>query len=445
MGSLGTNDMKSMVERPSLLRFAASRLRRISEGQFSTEVREKATLCLLDWLGAAQVGAPNPLGRKVLEFATLHAGKAEAYVFGADMAMCAETAALTNAILAHSGARDDMHLDSCSHMSSMVVAATLALAQRDHWSGDQLLRGIIGGYEMGALLGTSIRANGTFNTHLRASELIGAFAAAGAVVAATFCNEETTTNALALAVNMACGINEWAWSGGREIFIHNGIASRGKDGFFRALGAGDAAADVFRSWDRESEIGPGILDVQFKPAPVCNFTQTSSAMALKIAQAHGQALTNEVESIRITATAAAIAYPGCDNAGPLETVSQGKLSIQYGVCSSLAFARLDEETLGRVHDSKVASLMHKCALLTTPEYEKSYAIGNQPAKVEVVLRNGAALQEAAPDVPWLNAQQVKARFLQEISPLAPAHAGEKMLERCQMLRGPGIANQIFGI
>jgi 2-methylcitrate dehydratase PrpD len=352
-------------------------------------------------------------------------------------------------------------------MGSMVVAAALALAQRDGWSGEKLLRGIVGGYEMGALLGTSIRASGTFNPHFRASGLIGAFAAAGAAVTATSTDEDTAIHALSLAVNMACGINEWAWSGTPEIFIHNGIASRagitsydlarsgieasatvleGKDGFFRALGAGDGAVDVFRGWDQASQIGRGILDARFKPAAVCNFTQTSSALALKIAQEHEHEYeVHEIQSIRITTTSAAMKYPGCDNVGPLAAASSGKLSIQYGVCSSLAFARLDEETLARIHDPVVTSLMKKCALSTTPEYEKSYAMGNQPAKVEVVLQNGVVFQEAAPDVPWLNAQQVQARFLQEISPLAPGDKGKKMLERCLTLQGPDIGNQIFGV
>src|ERR1700761_9233193 len=119
-----------------------------------------------------------------------------------------------------------MHLDSCSHMGGIVVSAVLALSQREHWSGEQIIRGIVGGYEMGALLGTAIRSGGTFNAHLRPSGLIGAFSAAAAATAAAYVDEETAMNALALAVNMACGLNEWAWTGGKEIFIHNGMASR---------------------------------------------------------------------------------------------------------------------------------------------------------------------------------------------------------------------------
>jgi 2-methylcitrate dehydratase PrpD len=87
--------------KPSLLYLAASRLKIISHGQLSAEVRQKASLCLIDFLGAAQIGLQSPLARSILEFTVLHDGKPEAYVFGGDSAICAETAAFANTILAH--------------------------------------------------------------------------------------------------------------------------------------------------------------------------------------------------------------------------------------------------------------------------------------------------------------------------------------------------------
>lgn len=333
----------------------------------------------------------------------------------------------------------------------MVVAASLALAQRDHWSSEQLVRALVGGYEMGALLGTAIRGGGTFNTHFRASGLIGAFAAASAGSSADFIDEDTVVSALALGVNMASGINEWAWTGGTEIYIHIGIASRagitscdlaragvvasdtvleGKDGFFEALGVEPSGADRFRRWAKLSPIGTGILDVRFKPAACCNFTQTSSAIASRIAREHK---IDDVESIKITTTAAAIAYPGCDNAGPLDTASQGKLSIQYGVCAALTFGQLNEQTFGRINDEKVNSMMRKCTLLTDLEYEKSYIKGLQPASVEVLLKDGTVIKKAAPEVPWLNGEEVAARFLEEVSLLTSRDRAKNMLHRYQKL------------
>jgi 2-methylcitrate dehydratase PrpD len=348
-------------------------------------------------------------------------------------------------------------------MGSMVVSAALALAQRDGWSGEQLLRGLVGGYEMGAFLGTAIRADGTFNTHFRASGLIGAFAVAAAAVTASYVDEETTINALSLAVNMAAGINEWAWAGGQEIFIHNGIASRagitsfdlarsgvkasdtvleGKDGFFEALKAGDGATITFRDLTLTSSLGSGILGVRFKPAACCNFTQTSSSIAVKVARAYALDI-DQVRAVNIITTMAAITYPGCDNAGPLESPSQGKLSIQFGVCAALVHASLDEESLMSVHDPRVAALMTKCTLMTSAENDAGYVKGLQPASVEVILEGGTLLQESAPDVPWLDGPEVMARFLREIAPMASGEKGERMLELCQGFQVADMGNKLF--
>lgn len=86
----------------SLTHLAARRLKQISAGEFSSEVREKAILCLIDFLGAAQSGLQTQLSHSVLKYSENHAGKPEAYVFGSSRPMSAEIAAFTNTILAHS-------------------------------------------------------------------------------------------------------------------------------------------------------------------------------------------------------------------------------------------------------------------------------------------------------------------------------------------------------
>lgn len=335
----------------------------------------------------------------------------------------------------------------------MVVSVSLALAQRDQWTGDQLIRAIVGGYEMGALLGTVLRSEGTFNTHFRASGLIGAFATAGSAAAASFTTEDEAANALALAVNMASGVNAWAWTGGSEIYIHNGIASRagitsydlarsgvrashtvleGRDGFFEALNAGSSAENLFRAWVETYPIGKGILDVKFKPAAGCNFTQTSSALALKIAREH-KIDTSNVESVEVKTTTAAVSYPGCDIPGRLESKAQGKMSIRYGVCAALFFGRLDEETFGCIDDERVNSLIKRCTVFPSPDYDKDYANGLQPALVEVNLKDGSVIHAEAPDVPWLGAQEVADRFLHEFSSRLPEEKAKQLLHQYQKL------------
>ncbi|OAG39519.1 hypothetical protein AYO21_06347 [Fonsecaea monophora] len=433
-----------MISQPNkgqpLTRLAAERLTQVSSEELSEEA-----------------GLGGDLGPPLLKYAQLHAGNPEAFVFGSDKAMSAETAAFIHAALSNSTVRDDMHLDSCSHMSSMVIAASLAIAQRDGWTGEQLIRAIVGGYDVGAALGYSIRGGGQFNTHFRSTALVGSFAAAGALIAGSPPeHDEAAMRILCLAINMVCGINAWAHTGGREIHIHNGSASaaaitsydlgrnefpvsdvvlEGKDGYFDALGVDSNASGRFRSWIETSPLGRGILETHFKPVSCCNFTQASTAIAIKMHKDFQAKTANadEISKIHITTTPGALAYPGCDDAGPLPSKSSGKLSIQFGVAAGLVFGRFDDGTSTCVDDPVVNSLMGKMSVSTNPEFEKSYEEGLQPAKIEIFFRDGTVITEAAPDVPWLDGPAVTRRFLEEISPFLPAERAQTLADRCRDL------------
>ena len=350
-----------------------------------------------------------------------------------------------------------MHLSSCAHMGSMVIAASLAIAQRDGWTGEQLLRAIVAGYDMGAVLGHAIRGGGQFNTHFRSTALIGSFAAAGALIAGNLPeNNDTIVRILCFAINMVCGVNAWAHTGGREIYIHNGSASaaaitsydlghtgifvsdvvlEGKDGFFEALGVDDDASDRFRDWIATSPHGTGILESHFKPASCCNFTQASTSIAMQMhkdLQAKSIDV-DDISQIHITTTAGALAYPGCDNPGPLISKSNGKLSIQFGVGAALVFGRFDNEVSKSIENQTVNSLMRRMTVSTEAEFEKSYLAGLQPAKISITLKDGTLISKAVPDVPWLNRPAVVERFLQEISGWLVAESAQNFVDRCFQL------------
>ena len=104
-----------------------------------------------------------------------------------------------------------MHLKSNSHIGGIVISASLALAQRDGWTGEQLLKAVVAGYEAGSLLGVAVQQSPGYNRHVRPSGICGAFGVAAAAIVATNLEEEVAVNALAFAANMASGFNEWAW------------------------------------------------------------------------------------------------------------------------------------------------------------------------------------------------------------------------------------------
>ena len=62
-----------------------------------------------------------------------------------------------------------------------------------------------------------------------------------------------------------------------------------------------------------------ILSVYYKPAPACNYAQTACQAAL----AAGAGIrSGDIVEIRVACSAAAVAYPGCNYAGPFDRILQ---------------------------------------------------------------------------------------------------------------------------
>lgn len=352
-----------------------------------------------------------------------------------------------------------MHLAAGAHIGVMVIPAALALAQRDHWSGEQLLKAIVGGYEMAVALGSTVRHSGTCNPHFRPSGILGAFAAAASgIVADRTMTSTQAAHALGLAANMAAGLNEWPWAGGVEITTQMGSAARagitsydlakagmssslsvleGKDGLFAAYGCGDrdVAADVFRNWlgdaasheDEGTGFGAGIMGAKFKPVAGCNFIQTPVSVALRMHDSLNLNLNRgtpadcatttsieDVDQVTIVTTSPARSYPGCDYAGPFEKVQQTKMSLQYGVSAALLFGRVDEWTYVQFSNEDLRSLLRKCVLEIDIGFDEDlYMRGKQPCRIEVRMKNGQVHRDSMGDVPWLDGTAVEERFRKE--------------------------------
>jgi 2-methylcitrate dehydratase PrpD len=375
-----------------------------------------------------------------------------------------------------------MHLAAGAHIGVMVIPAALALAQRDHWSGEQLLKAIVGGYEMAAVLGSAVRHSGLCNPHFRPSGIIGSFAAAATgIVADPTMTRAHAAHALGLAANMSAGLNEWPWAGGLEIQTHMGTATRagvtsydlaragmsssetvleGKDGLFVAYGCGDrdVAATAFRSWLVEAAsnealgFGTGIMGTKFKPVAGCNFIQTPVSVALQIhtnLQPNITATTENIEWVTIVTTSPARAYPGCDNGGPFQKEQQTKMSLQYGVSAALLFGRVDEGMYVQFSNAGLQKLIQECVLETDPMYdEKLFKRGKQPCRIEVRMKDGHIHRASMDDVPWLEGQAVEERFRREAAAVFdPAVATtsdivDQIVLECQRLEGASSTDRL---
>ncbi|KEF55093.1 uncharacterized protein A1O9_08746 [Exophiala aquamarina CBS 119918] len=457
--------MEDRRPKPTLTRLAVGRLEKLRSCELKAEVREKAVQCLIDYLGALVTGLSATWSASLLQYAeVVSPSKGSSHVMGLNSTLSAEVAAFTNAALAHSIIRDDMHLSAGAHIGVMVMPAALALAQRERWTGDQLLRSIVGGYEMAVMLGSSVRHSGTCNPHFRPSGIIGAFGATAVGIVGDPCMTiDQATSALGFGANMAAGLNEWPWAGGQEINTHMGISSRsgiasydlakagmvssgsvleGKDGLFQAYNCGPGAVDRFRDFVAESSLGFGIMGVKFKPIAGCNLIQTPVAAALRLYK-HLAGSSQKIERVVIVTTTVAKEYPGCDSLGPFEKIQQTKMSLQYSVSAALLFGRIDEHAYRQYNNANLERLIQRCNIQTSREYDQELAQGRQPCRVEIHMEGGGTHQHSLADVPWLDSKAVEDRFRQEAPALYDASIVESLLAECYGLGSTADCKSLF--
>ena len=307
-------------------------------------------------------------------------------------------AAFANAVMGHGLVREDMHAGSISHLGIVVLPTALALAQTRAVTGADFIAAIVVGYELGAQLGRAVMDAGVARIH-RPTGVAGPVAGAAAGAHLYGLDEAGFTSALALAANTTAGFNQWAWTGGSEMFFQAGFAARnavasvalaaagafgspnaidGEAGLCAALGKPEAGARI-----RPFAASPEILSVYHKAVPACNFAQTPALAALQLARSR------QIDPARITAVdirvpLAGARYPGCDFRGPYANVLQGKMSIQYNVAAALVAGEITERNFSRLDDPRVHRLVALSSLAIDDAFTAAYP-GLQGGEIAIVL------------------------------------------------------------
>lgn len=172
-------------------------------------VAEKGKHHLLDTLAAMISGSRLPPGGMTIRYIAAQGGVEEAVVAGSGVVTSAINAALANGMLAHADETDDSHKESRSHLGCGVVAAALAMAEREASSGEALLRAVVLGYDIGARINFSLDVHPFYaaghSTHTFAPTF-GAAAAAGALAGL---NPDQVRWLISYTAQQASGVNCW--------------------------------------------------------------------------------------------------------------------------------------------------------------------------------------------------------------------------------------------
>jgi 2-methylcitrate dehydratase PrpD len=387
------------------------------------EVIDKVKICLLDLIGCAFESRDLAWSRQAIGLAHIATNGHGAAIIGENQLAAYGDAAFANAVMGHGLVREDMHSGSISHLGIVVLPTLLALAQYRPVSGRDFIAAAVVGYEVGGQVGRAIMDAEVAKIH-RPTGNTGPVAAAAAGARLLGLNVDATTSAIALGANTTLGFNQWAHTGGSEMFFQAGFAARNavsavrlaELGAFASPSALDGEAGLFAALKKRPNAvnvalfkgSPELLSVYHKPVPACNFAQTPSQCALQLAREENVA-PDQIASIRVRVPRAGALYPGCDYTGPFAHILQAKMSIQYNVAAALMLGGVSEKNFTLLNDP----LLHRLIGVTTLEIDGAMTTAYpalQGGEVELTESSGAKHRIRLDNVVNASTQDVRERF-----------------------------------
>ncbi|MFN3605888.1 MAG: MmgE/PrpD family protein [Cypionkella sp.] len=172
-------------------------------------VTAKTKAHLLDTLAAIVSGTHLAGGMAGTRLARRLAGPSEALAIGAGMLVGAPQAALANAMAAHADETDDSHAAGRFHPGCAIVPAALAMAETHGRSGENLLRAIALGYDIGARAVMGLGVSGAYTSRFSTHTIGGNFGATAAAAALAGLGATGAGHALSYAVQQTSGVPYW--------------------------------------------------------------------------------------------------------------------------------------------------------------------------------------------------------------------------------------------
>jgi 2-methylcitrate dehydratase PrpD len=167
----------------------------------------RTKLHVLDTLAAMVSGSRLKPGEFAARYVDSLGGKPQAMVIGTGIVTSAVHAALANAMAAHADETDDTNPVGPFHAGCGAVSAALATAELAGRTGNDMLRAVALGYDIGARLIISLGAGGT-RRH-SPSCLTTTFVAAAAAAAMLRLDARQVRHAFSYAGQQASGIGYW--------------------------------------------------------------------------------------------------------------------------------------------------------------------------------------------------------------------------------------------
>lgn len=411
--------------------------------------RRRAALHLLDWFGCILLGHTSTAGAALSRWAA-KASVGPSWTVGG-LHLNSEAAALVNGGLGNVDEMDDLHRIAVVHPADTIMAAAMAVAQREEATPHALLDAIVRGYEVAIRVG--LLSGMSHYRHWYSTATCGVFGAATASASLLQLDATNAMHALAQAGMQASGVWQCRLESGFSKQLAAGRSAQsgviaadlaaagmtgprfileGEHGWLTATQCKPDAAHAAAVLHPTPDAAWLIHEVSFKPWPACRHVHPAIACALQLHAQVGDV--SEVTCMELSTYQTALDF--ADQVHPL-TRQQARFSLQHAVAVGLLrgdFGLIDTQSESLAHPVLIR-LRALTRVSASPRSTRAYP-AHYGAQLRVRLRSGktleARVQDALgdPEVPMTDAMVVaKAHRVMQAAGYS-AQAGMSLSKAC---------------
>ena len=375
------------------------------------DVRDRAKMRALDFLGVALAGSRISSSRIMVEVVKELGGTPESVIIGQRKKTSSANAALANGTMAHASDFDDDHRSSTMHPGAAVFPAALSLGERQRCKGSHFIAAVVAGYEVACRVGDAFLGN-QYHEGFHPTGTCGVFGSAAAAAKILGLSPKQTVSALGIAGTQAAGLEEWKADGSWIKRLHPGKAAH--SGILAALLARKGytgPATIFEgkygflnafSFDRiysTDKITHGLGDIfvghatAFKPYPCCRFLHQVIDGVLDVVNTEN--LTPDMidtVSIKTFKVGIETLMKPVERRYRPQTIVDAQFSIPFVVGAAVVRRRvsLSEFTEESIQDPDILNVAARVSGDEDPEYTKKYP-ERFPTSIEIRLKNKKSL------------------------------------------------------
>jgi 2-methylcitrate dehydratase PrpD len=408
-------------------------------------ILERAKIHILDTLGAMVSGSMLRPGRVAIDFVRGEGGPREATVVATDVQTSQILAALANGMTAHADETDDAHFPTVTHPGSVIVPAALAVAEKQHRSGQDFAVAVVMGYDLMCRINKALDRAWMGKRGLHAGSLCAVFGAAAAASRLLAISEQQVRYALALAGTQASGINTWrqdpehidkalCFSGAparngvtaalmaQAGFTATATVFEGEENFLRAFSEDSRPEEIIKELGSRYEI----LDTSIKKYPAGQPMQATLEGYFRLVKEHALD-PRQIQKIVVRLPES--------QARTINDRHMPDVNCQYLLAVAMLDGKIDFQNsheFARMRDPRVLELKKRVELVADPELTKNFP-AIRSAIVELTTFDGRhfdMLIDRVPGAPYnpLSAGEVEQKFLSLSMPVLGEKRSNAVIE-----------------